>query len=95
MSEKQLFEERLASKLKEWQAKIDEIKANASKVASQHEIEFYRQVDLLDAKHELARKKLKESKKASGAAWDELKASIDGIWNEIENAIDSAIAKIS
>ncbi len=94
MNQRTQFEETLKAKLKEWQTQIDEIKSNAQLVPPQYQLEFERQLDLLFAKHNLAQEKLAKMQNADDLEWDELKVRLDGIWNEIENAIDSATAKI-
>lgn len=94
MNQQIQFEESLRKRLIEWQTQIDEIKSNIHKVNTQNLIEFERQLDLLFAKHNLAEEKLKRLQNASDLEWEELKKSLDGICNEIENAIDSANAKI-
>ena len=93
-TEKRLFEENFAVQLQKWDRKITEIKSQTKLVSPLNLLEFERQVDLLDAKFDLAREKLSKLTMIDDGAWDELKASIDGISNEIENAIDSAMAKI-
>ncbi len=95
MNQKTQFEETLKAKLKEWQAQVDEIRSNAHQVPSRYQLEFERQLDLLFAKHNLAQEKLAKMQNASDLEWAELKVRLDGIWNEIENAIDSATAKIN
>lgn len=94
MSDKTKYLNDTEARLKKWQQEIDTIKSKTDRVLSQHQIEFDRQVNLLDSKHELAQEKLKQLKSASGRDWDALKSSLDGICNEIENGIDSANAKI-
>ncbi len=95
MNQKTQFEETLRAKLKEWQTQVDEIKSNAHQVPPQYQLEFERQLDLLFAKHNLAQEKLAKMQKSDDLEWGELKVRLDGIWNEIENAIDSASAKIN
>ena len=94
MNTKQEYEQKLSRKLTEWQRQIDEIEAKISQVDTQNLLEFERQLDLLNAKHDLAGERLKKMRVASSGEWDELKARLDGIRNEIENALDSAAAKI-
>ena len=91
---KQKYEQELSRKLAEWQHQIDEIEAKVSQVDTQNLLEFERQLDLLNAKHHLAGERLQKLQVASSGEWDDLKASLDGIGNEIENALDSAAAKI-
>ena len=94
MNQRTQFENTLKAKLSHWQTQIDEIKSNAELVPSQYQLEFERQLDLLFAKHSLAQEKLTRMQNADDLEWGELKVRLDGIWNEIENAIDSATAKI-
>lgn len=95
MENKRDYEEKIATNLKEWQFMIDEIKSNADRVHPRDLLEFERQLDLLYAKHNLALDKLHQLQNTdSDVEWEELKASLDGISNEIENAIDSAGAKL-
>ncbi len=96
MDDKQLFEQTLSAKLKEWQEKFAELESQAEKVSDQNQIEFYRQLDLLDAKIDLVQQRLAQLQSAKkGPAIDAIKANIDGIGTEIENAIDSAWAKLT
>jgi DNA repair exonuclease SbcCD ATPase subunit len=84
----------LDQKLKEWQEKYSDLKSQSGKVSHQNEIEFSRQLDLLDAKIDLIRQRLAKLQTATDSDRETIKASIDGISNEIENAIDSAWAKL-
>ena len=95
MNQKLQFEETLKAKLKEWQIQINEIKSKIHQVPSRYQLEFERQLDLLFAKHNLAQEKLEKMQNVSDLEWGDLKVRLDGIWNEIENAIDSATAKIN
>ncbi|MCH8021053.1 hypothetical protein IH785_14470 [candidate division KSB1 bacterium] len=94
MNQRTQFEETLRAKLIEWQTQVDEIKSNAHQVPPQYQLEFERQLDLLFAKSNLAQEKLAKMQNSGDLEWGELKVRLDGIWNEIENAIDSATAKI-
>lgn len=95
MDDKQIFEQTLSAKLKAWQEKFAALELQAEKVPDQNQIEFYRQLDLIDAKTDLVRQRLAQLQAAKGQAFDAIKANIDGIGVEIENAIDSAWAKLN
>lgn len=89
------FEEQMAANLLRWEDDIAKIEVRAGSVAPRLQIEFERQLDLLFAKKQLAREKLQQFRDAtSELERDEIKASLDGICNEIENSIDSAWAKL-
>lgn len=95
MVDKQIFEQTLSVKLKEWLKKYSELESQAEKVSDQNQIEFSRQLDLLDAKIDLVQQRLMQLQTAKDSAREAIKANIDGISNEIENAIDSAWAKLN
>ncbi len=95
MDDKQIFEQTLGIKLKDWQEKFSELESQAQKVSNQNQIEFSRQMDLLDAKIDLVQQRLAQLQTATDSAREAIKANIDGISNEIENAIDSAWAKLN
>lgn len=94
MESKQKYQEEIAVKLSEWQSGIAALQSKSNKVTPLNLLEFERQLDLLFAKQNLAEEKLMRLQKAGQVEWEELKASLHGICNEIENAIDSAWAKI-
>ncbi|MFQ5603918.1 MAG: hypothetical protein ACE5HS_11680 [bacterium] len=94
MQDKNAYLKALSARHQEWLWQIEDIKSKAKRVAAMQQLEFYRQLDLLDAKIHLMQEKLQLLEAAEGAAWNELKASLDGIGNEIENALDSAGAKV-
>ncbi len=93
MDAKLVFARDFAARLKAWQIKVADLESRADRVTEQNQIEFYRQLDLLDAKIALAERKLELLQNSDN--WDEIKASLDGISNEIENALDSAWAKLN
>lgn len=95
MDDKQIFEQTLRKKLKEWQEKFAALESQAEKVSEQNQIEFYRQLDLIDAKIDLVQQRLAQWQAATEPTREAIKANIDGIGAEIENAIDSAWAKLN
>ena len=95
MDNRQIFEQTLEAKLREWQEKSAALESQIDKVADQQQIEFYRQLDLLEAKIDLVQQRRSQLQTASDLAREAIKANIDGISNEIENAIDSAWSKLS
>lgn len=88
------YEAKMAERLNGWKADIDALAVKTRNVRAQNLIEFERQLDLLFAKHNLAQEKLAELDQVGEVEQEELRASLDGVCNEIENALDSAWAKI-
>ncbi|RMF69613.1 MAG: hypothetical protein D6743_01560 [Calditrichaeota bacterium] len=88
------YMKRVSARLRNWRSDYQDIKARAGEVRAQNELEFARQLDLLEAKLHLAQEKLDAIRGATSRDRHALKVSIDAMCNEIENALDSAWAKL-
>lgn len=89
------YQENVVAILQAWRAKIGEIQSRSASVDARQQMEFERQLDLLYAKQNHAEEKLRQFRTAtSDTERAEIKARLDGICNEIENALDSAWAKL-
>ncbi|MFQ5650047.1 MAG: hypothetical protein ACE5IY_08900 [bacterium] len=96
MHDKHAYSAAIAEKLDRWQAKMAQLKSRADTVPVRHQIEFERQLDLLYAKLNYGEEMLLGLRAAGDdPEWYELRVRVDGICNEIENAIDSAWAKLA
>jgi len=93
MDMKKAYEQKLAAQLDEWGSEIDNLKAKADKAEADAQIEYYKQIAELRAKHESIQKKLKEFKEAGEGAWKDLKTGIDLAWNSLGAAVQSANAR--
>ncbi len=90
------YQKQFAEALRRWQSQIDALAGRKDSVDPRELIEFERQMDLLFAKKNLATDRLQQlATAASETEREMLKSSLDGIENEIENALDSAWAKLS
>jgi hypothetical protein len=83
----------MEAQLREWGAKIDELKAKADKAEASAKIEYLKQVEALKAKRDAAQAKLGEIKAASEEAWEILKTGVEHAWNDLKSALDAAVAK--
>lgn len=95
MSMKEAYEKKLQSKLDEWSADIDKLKAKADSAEADAQLEYYRQIEELRTMQETASKKLDELKAASDDAWEDLKAGIDSAWDSLSSSIKSATSRFS
>jgi uncharacterized coiled-coil DUF342 family protein len=93
MDKKEEYIQKLDAQLREWSAKIDELKAKADKAKGDLRVEYSRQFEAWDAGKDAAQKKLKEIKETSGAAWEELKTGAEKAWHELKISLDNAIDK--
>lgn len=93
MGLKETYQEKIEAQIKEWSAKIQELKATAEKATADKKIELHKAVDDLRARKEAARKKLDEVKKAGAETWEKLKKDTDKALEDVKNLWESIKAK--
>lgn len=90
---KQAYQQKMEAQLKEWGAKIDELKAKSEKASAETKIQYQEQVQNLTNKKESAQQKLGELKNASEGAWESLTSGIDSAWKDLKSSLDQAMSK--
>jgi predicted transcriptional regulator len=90
MSKKAEYEKKLQTQLEEFSAEIDRLKERADKAEAEAEPWHHKQVEVLQEKHRLAKKKLGELKESSDDAWEDLKVGIASAWDSVSIALKSA-----
>ncbi len=85
--------DKLASQLKEWSAKIDEIESKAKATRTDMKTEYEKQINQLKDKRDAAKQKLQELKGSSSEAWDALKAGSEAAWTDLKNSVTAAKEK--
>ena len=93
MSLKDAYIDKMEAQLREWGAKIDELKAKADKAKTGAKIEYMKQLDSLKDKRDAEQTKLGEIRAAGEEAWESLKTGVEGAWSELKAAIDGAANK--
>lgn len=93
MSMKDTYVKKLQSKLDEWNAEIDKLKAKADVKEADARQEYYKQIDELKSMKEGVRKKLDELSEAGDDAWEDLKAGADRAWESASRAFSSAMSR--
>ena len=87
------FEEKFDAQLKEWSAEIALLKAKADKAKAEVKIEYYKTLETLQGKQEVARTKLKELRSSGDDAWEDVKAGAENVWTEIKVLIQNAASR--
>ncbi|PKO35137.1 MAG: coiled coil domain-containing protein [Betaproteobacteria bacterium HGW-Betaproteobacteria-7] len=95
MSMKQAYEQKLQSKLDEWSAEIDKLKAKADSAEADAQLKYYKQIEELRTMQQAAGQKLDELKQARDDAWEDLKAGMDSAWDSLSSAVKSATSRFS
>ncbi len=86
---KQAYQEKLEAQLREWDARLDLLKAKAEAFGADAKIEFETQIAALQQKRHEAQAKLAELGERSEAAWEDLKEGTERAWSELAKATES------
>ncbi len=93
MSKKEAYEKKLQGQLNEWRAEIDKLKARADSAEGDAQLEYYKQLEDLRTKQEVASEKLEELKAASNDSWEDLKTGLDSAWDSLSRSVKSATSR--
>lgn len=93
MSSKDAYRERLEAQLREWQAKIDVLKARADKAEADSRIAYGEQIDALQQRREEMQSRLAELRASGEDAWAEVKAGTESAWKDMDAAISRALER--
>jgi len=87
------YEEKLEAQFEEWNAQIALLKAKADKAKADAKIEYYKNIEALEHKQEVAGTRLRELKTAGDEAWEDVKTGAEKAWDEVKAAYHSAASK--
>jgi len=91
MEKRNAYLEKLEENLKEFNTKLDEIKAIAAEAQDDLKAEYRSQVQELETKRDNYAIKFGQLKEASGQAWDDLKVGTERTWSELKYTIEVAL----
>ena len=86
MNDKQAYEKKLQAQLEEWSAEIDRIKAKATDLEADAQLEYNERIEALEAMRDAAAERLDELRKAGDDAWEDLKGGVDEAWTKLQEA---------
>ena len=90
---KKAYQEKIEAQLKEWGAKIDELKAKAGKSGVELKMKYERQIEDLRAKQDVVQKKLREFKESGEETWEGLKTGMEKSLGELKDSFDRTISR--
>jgi hypothetical protein len=79
--------------LKEWNARIATLKAEAENAKADAKIDYYKTIEDLKHKHDEAKTRLQELKTAGDEAWEVVKAGAEKVWAEVKTAYHDAASR--
>jgi nucleotide-binding universal stress UspA family protein len=88
--EKKAFQEKIDAQLKEWSAKIEELKAKAQKSKTDLKTKYQKQIEDLQAKQTVVQEKLRELRGSGEEAWKELETGMEKTLQDLKGSLDRA-----
>ncbi|MBN2426307.1 MAG: hypothetical protein JXR46_11880 [Calditrichaceae bacterium] len=95
MEDKKSYLQKMADQLKEWDTKIDELKAKADKAKTEAKSDLLKQIDELLVKKEKIRNKMKQLQAAGDGSWNDMKTGVEKSWEELKGAFSKASARFN
>jgi len=89
MGLKEAYQEKMEAQLKEWTAKLAEMKAKADLASADAKVHLDQQIAQLRARKEAAQQKLNEIRAASADSWETLKAGTEKALDEMRKTWES------
>ena len=93
MNNKKAYEKKIQAQVDEWNAEIEKLKAQASQVRADMQINYNNQIEELQQRKKSVNKKLTQLKQASEESWEDLKAGIDEGIDLFKITVDSIISR--
>lgn len=92
---REAYIDKLAAKLKEYDARVSELQAKIEAADADARIEHRRQLDEIESRKSDLQKNLEEAKRSGSKAWEELKGGLERSWKDLEVALDRAKNQLS
>ncbi|MEE4265448.1 MAG: coiled coil domain-containing protein [Desulfobacteraceae bacterium] len=93
MVNKEQYKEKVKAQLREWDAKIDQLKAKADRAKAEFKIDYTHHLEELRSKRERTKAKLEELKVAGDKAWESVKDGLEKASADLKRALDEAVSK--
>lgn len=82
--------DRMAAKLKEWNAEIEKLEVKAQETSSDAKKEINKEIQELRTKKQVADYKLEDIKKAGEESWKELQEESENALEDIKSSLENA-----
>jgi len=88
MSDREVYIEKMAAKLKEWDAKIEKLEAKARNVKADAGKEYDKQIREMKNQRDKVQGKIRKLRESGDDAWDDLKDGLEKSWKTLGNTFD-------
>lgn len=93
MSEKDAYVKKLEARIDEWNAEISKLAAKSRNLEADAALTYHKEIDGLRRRQQDVREELLKLRESSDGAWEDVKAGVQRSYEEMENAIKSAIKR--
>jgi Skp family chaperone for outer membrane proteins len=93
MEQQEAYEKDINIKLKKWEAKIDELKADMDKVGAQKRESYYKELERLRKLQHKAQEKLESMKHAGKESFKDIKSGVNNAVKDLGEAVGSAFSR--
>lgn len=94
MGTKAAFEQKMDAELREWQARIDVLKAKADQAEASQRLKYHEEIEALRTHLAETREKLDALRATSKDAWEDVKGGAEQSWRDLRSAFERAAAKL-
>jgi len=94
MTEREQYVEDLNNKLKQWNTRIDELKAKADAAEEKKKRKILKQVEVLQKKRQNLENEIQKLKNAGEAAWSDMKGGAQKAVSDLEKGIQKAFSRL-
>ncbi len=94
MFDKEEMKTKTEAAMKEWQAQIDKLHAQAKEMQGEGEVKYREQIAELEKNRDEMRKKMNEAMDASEDAWKEMRSGFESAWKAISDSFEKTRKKM-
>ena len=88
MSDRELYQQKLAALLEEWQVELDKLKATAAEGSAETRSEINQQIEAFESRLQSGKTKLVELSGADESAWESIKGGLESAWDSSRSVFD-------
>ncbi len=91
---KKAYQEKIEAQLKEWGAKIEELKGKAEKSKADLKMKYEKQIEDLRTRQDVVQQKVRELRESGEEAWEEVKTGVEKAVKDLKEAFQRAKSKL-
>lgn len=90
METRELYREKYEAQMREWNAKLEEIKARSERLGAQARLDMQPHVDRVHTTYEAAYAKMRDMVGSADDTWEDVKRTAEEAWLEFKAAVEGA-----